>query len=184
MTDQERIAAGKFIALILRHHPETVGITLDHHGWADVTALLEGINASGKHYITPADLEEIVRKDDKQRYAFSADKTKIRANQGHSIPVDVELETKDPPQILYHGTGEKYTASINEQGLLPKSRLYVHLSRDIATARKVGSRHGRPVVYEVRAGQMCADGYEFFLSANGVWLTRTVPVKYLKELNE
>ena len=113
-------------------------------------------------------LEEIVKTDEKQRYAFNDDKTLIRANQGHSIPVDVELEQKTPPDMLWHGTGEKYVTSIERQGLLPKSRLYVHLSADYDTAIKVGSRHGRPVVYEVNAGAMAADGYDFYLSANGV----------------
>ena len=115
-------------------------------------------------------------------FSFNEDKTLIRANQGHSIDVDVELPKKQPPVILYHGTGEKYVASIDERGLIPKSRLYVHLSGDEATATIVGSRHGRPVVYEVLASQMCHDGYEFFQSVNGVWLTKSVPVQYLKKL--
>lgn len=116
------------------------------------------------------------------KYSFNEDKTLIRANQGHSIDVDVELPKKQPPVILYHGTGGKYVASIDEQGLIPKSRLYVHLSGDEATATIVGSRHGRPVVYEVLASQMYHDGYEFFQSVNGVWLTKSVPVQYLKKL--
>ena len=127
-------------------------------------------------------LEEIVKTDEKQRYAFNDDKTLIRANQGHSIPVDVELEQKTPPDMLWHGTGEKYVTSIERHGLLPKSRLYVHLSADYDTAIKVGSRHGRSVVYEVNAGAMAADGYDFYLSANGVWLAKRVPVEYLKKL--
>ena len=105
--------------------------------------------------------------------------TLIRANQGHSIPVDVELEEKCPPEFLYHGTGEKYTESIDKIGLIPKSRLYVHLSKDITTAEQVGKRHGKEIVYQVNAGQMYKDGYKFFLSVNNVWLTKEVPVKYL-----
>ena len=126
-------------------------------------------------------LEEIVRTDSKQRYSFNEDRTLIRANQGHSIPVDVELEQKEPPEVLYHGTGEKFVSSIDRQGLIPKSRLYVHLSPDEATARNVGRRHGKPVVYEVMAGQMARDGKAFFLSVNGVWLTKAVPAEYLKK---
>ena len=114
--------------------------------------------------------------------SFNEDKTLIRANQGHSIPVDVELEEVQPPEFLYHGTGEKYTASINDQGLIPKSRLYVHLSSDVETAKKVGSRHGKPVVYTVDCAAMTADGYQFYLSANNVWLTKGVPAKYLSLL--
>ena len=125
-------------------------------------------------------LEEIVATDEKQRYSFNEDKTLIRANQGHSVPVDVELEQVTPPEYLYHGTGEKYVASIEQHGLIPKSRLYVHLSSDFDTARKVGSRHGKPVVYRVSAAEMAHDGYIFYKSANGVWLTKEVPPKYFQ----
>lgn len=167
----------KFISLILRHKPETIGITLDEHGWANVDELIAGISKT--HPIDMAILEQIVAEDEKQRYSFNEDKTLIRANQGHSIPVDVESEEKQPPEILFHGTGEKYVASINEQGLIPKSRLYVHLSSDEVTAHKVGLRHGKSVIYKVKSGDMYRDGNEFFCSVNGVWLTKSVPVKYL-----
>lgn len=170
----------RFISLILRHKPETIGITLDEHGWANVKDLIEGIKKT-----RPFDmdmLEEIVRTDNKQRYSFNEDKTLIRANQGHSIPVDVELTKAVPPDILYHGTGEKYVSSIDKEGLLPKSRLYVHLSKDEDTAVNVGKRHGKPVVYKVDARKMQEDGFEFFLSVNGVWLTKEVTVKYIFKL--
>lgn len=126
-------------------------------------------------------LEEIVRTDNKQRYSFNEDRTLIRANQGHSIPVDVELPVTEPPEILWHGTGRKYVESIDQTGLLPKGRLYVHLSQDTETAVKVGSRHGRAVVYRVKSGRMAADGYLFYRSVNGVWLTKEVPVQYLEK---
>lgn len=167
----------KFISLILRHKPEVIGISLDEHGWADVKELIEGVNKT--HPLTMALLEKIVQSDEKQRYSFNEDKTLIRANQGHSIPVDVELPVTLPPEILYHGTGEKFVASIDQQGLLPMSRLYVHLSFDEGTAIKVGRRHGKPVVYKVLSSQMAEDGFTFYRSLNGVWLTKTVPVKYL-----
>ncbi len=167
----------RYISLILRHKPAVIGITLDEHGWADVDELIAGI---AKTQLFDMDLlEKIVSEDAKQRYSFNEDKTLIRANQGHSIPVDVELEKTVPPDILWHGTGEKYVDSIDQAGLIPKSRLYVHLSADIETARKVGCRHGRPVIYEVNTRQMQEDGYDFFLSVNGVWLTKQVPVDYL-----
>ena len=172
----------KFISLILRHKPEAIGITLDEHGWAEVAALIDGINAAGGHRLDMDLLEEIVRTDEKQRYSFNEDHSLIRANQGHSVPVDVELEEKTPPAVLYHGTGEKYVSSIGERGLIPKSRLYVHLSSDIPTAKKVGSRHGKPVVYAVDCAKMAADGYRFYLSANHVWLTKAVPAKYLRRI--
>ena len=168
----------KYISLILRHKPETIGITLDEHGWANVDELIAGISKTQDFNMEM--LEEIVRTDEKQRYSFNEDKTLIRANQGHSIPVDVELEKKKPPRYLYHGTGEKYRESIDNQGLIPKSRLYVHLSPDIETAIKVGSRHGKPVVYRVWAGSMHDAGFDFYKSVNGVWLTSKVPTQYIK----
>lgn len=168
----------KFIALILRHKPEEIGISLDEHGWANVDELIAGI-AKAQPFSMEM-LEEIVASDEKQRYSFNEDKTLIRANQGHSISVDVELEEKEPPANLYHGTGEKYVASINAQGLIPKSRLYVHLSSDYETAVKVGRRHGNPFVFRVAAEDMRKDGYKFYQSVNGVWLTKIIPVEYLK----
>jgi putative RNA 2'-phosphotransferase len=172
-------STSRFISLILRHKPQVIGITLDEHGWADVKELIDGVNRSEGHYLDQELLEEIVRTDEKQRYSFNEDHSLIRANQGHSIPVDVELEKRTPPDILWHGTGEKYVASIKEGGLLPKTRLYVHLSSDMETAKKVGSRHGKPVVFRVDCRQMEQDGYEFFLSANNVWLTKEIPAAYL-----
>jgi len=126
------------------------------------------------------DLQKIVATDNKQRYSFNDDMSCIRANQGHSITVDVELNETTPPEFLWHGTGEKYCQSINKTGLLPRSRLYVHLSSDIETARGVGERHGIPVIYRVNSGQMAADGHKFFLSVNGVWLVKEVPLRYLE----
>lgn len=169
----------KYMSLILRHKPDVIGISLDEHGWGNVDELIHGI-ADNNVGFNMEMLEKIVRTDDKQRYSFNNDKTLIRANQGHSIPVDVELEEKEPPEYLYHGTGEKYAESIDQQGLIPKSRLYVHLSKDIATAENVGKRHGKEIVYSVHSGRMYRDGYKFYLSANGVWLTKKVPVEYLE----
>lgn len=179
MTPNKYKETSKYISLILRHKPEVIGITLDEHGWANVDELIEGVSRT--HPLDMAALELIVAEDEKQRYSFNEDKTLIRANQGHSIPVDVELDEKEPPEVLYHGTGEKYVSSIDRQGLIPKSRLYVHLSRDEETAVKVGTRHGKPVIYKVKSGEMYRDGYKFFCSVNGVWLTREVPVKYLSK---
>ena len=179
MTPNKYKETSKYLSLILRHKPEIIGIALDEHGWANVDELIEGVSRT--HPLDMAALELIVAEDEKQRYSFNEDKTLIRANQGHSIPVDVELDEKEPPEVLYHGTGEKYVSSIDRQGLIPKSRLYVHLSRDEETAAKVGSRHGKPVIYKVKSGEMYRDGYKFFCSVNGVWLTKEVPVKYLSK---
>lgn len=171
----------KYMSLILRHKPEVIGISLDEHGWANVDELISGIAKSNE--FNREMLEKIVRTDEKQRYSFNEDKTLIRANQGHSIDVDVELEEKEPPEILWHGTGEKYVSSIDDQGLIAKSRLYVHLSKDEKTAITVGKRHGSPVLYKVLSREMYVDGYSFFLSVNGVWLTKEVPVAYLRKEN-
>ena len=167
----------KFISLILRHKPEAIGISLDEHGWANVSELIDGISKQYNFNIEM--LEEIVNTDEKQRYSFNDDKTLIRANQGHSIPVDVELKKIEPPEYLWHGTGEKYVFSIDKQGLIPKSRLYVHLSTDEETATKVGKRHGKPVLYKIKSKEMWQNGFDFFLSKNAVWLTKEVPVCYL-----
>ncbi len=169
----------KFISLILRHKPETIGITLDEHGWADVSELISGVSKTRP--LDMEDLERIVAEDEKQRYSFNEDKTLIRANQGHSIPVDVELEQVEPPEILYHGTATRFVESIDREGLIPKSRLYVHLSGDEETAVKVGRRHGKPVIYRIKSGEMHRDGYVFYKSVNGVWLIKAVPVKYLEK---
>lgn len=171
-----------FISLVLRHKPDAAGITLDEHGWANVQELLDGINNTGRK-IDIGVLEEIVRTDNEQRYSFNEDKKLIRANQGHSIPVDVELKEDVPPEFLYHGTAERFIKSIMEEGLKSMSRLYVHLSKDIETANKVGKRHGSPVILRVQSGKMNQDGIKFYISENGVWLTKKVDVKYLEQMN-
>ncbi len=167
-----------FMSLVLRHKPKAAGIVLDEHGWANVDELLNGMCEHG-HPITMEQLEEIVRTDNKQRYSFSEDKSLIRANQGHSIPVDVELPEAQPPEFLWHGTSTKALPSIKEQGLKPMSRLYVHLSKDEETAVTVGARHGTPTVLNVKTGEMFRAGYKFYLSVNGVWLTKEVPPQFL-----
>lgn len=170
-----------FISLVLRHKPDAAGITLDEHGWANVDELIEGINNTGRK-INMEILNEIVRTDNKQRYSFNGDKTLIRANQGHSIPVDVELKEQEPPEFLYHGTADRFVKAIMTEGLKPMSRLYVHLSKDIETANIVGKRHGIPVILKVDSGRMYQDGNKFYLSENGVWLTGKVDVKYLGQI--
>lgn len=171
----------KFISLILRHHPEAAYIELDEHGWAEVDKLIEGIRRTGKR-INRELLEEIVRTDNKQRYSFNEDKTYIRANQGHSVPVDVGLKEQEPPVFLYHGTAAGFLASIEREGLKPMGRLYVHLSKDVEIAVNVGKRHGKPVVLKIHSGDMYRDGQAFYLSENGVWLTKKVVPEYFERL--
>lgn len=177
--DNNITKTSRYISLILRHKPEVIGIRLDKNGWASVNDLIQGVNKT--HPLDMALLEEIVATDEKQRYSFNADKSLIRANQGHSIPVDVELEEIEPPEYLWHGTATKYVTDIERAGLVAKSRLYVHLSADMETAIKVGSRHGSPVVFRVNTKMMYMDGYRFYQSANGVWLTKYVPAYYLSK---
>ena len=172
----------RFISLVLRHKPGAADLELDEHGWADVEELIYGINKAQE--FTKEMLEEIVVTDDKGRYSFNEDKTLIRANQGHSVPVDVELEEVKPPDVLYHGSAIQYITSIREQGLIPKSRLYVHLSADRKTAQGVGMRHGVPVVWAIDTLAMYENGFKFYKSVNGVWLTKHVPVNYLFELKQ
>jgi len=174
MDAKKQKRTSKYLSLLLRHRPEAAGLTLDEHGWAEVGRLLRNVG------ISMEELEEIVANDEKQRYSFNDDKTLIRANQGHSIPVDLELEAREPPEFLYHGTVAQFLISIRKEGLQRQNRLYVHLSPDVETAVKVGRRRGKPVILQVAAGRMHRDGYAFFLSANGVWLTREVPPQYLK----
>lgn len=170
-----------FISLILRHKPDEIGITLDEHGWANVKELIAGINNAGRK-IDMKTLEEIVQTDNKGRYSFNEDKTLIRANQGHSIPVNVELKEAIPPSVLYHGTATRFLDNIKKQGIKSMSRLYVHLSEDLETAIKVGNRHGNCVVLIIDTEKMFEDGIKFYLSENGVWLAKYIDWKYVKEI--
>ncbi len=167
----------KFLSLILRHKPELVGITLDNNGWANVNKLLVGMHQSGKR-ITLNDLEFIVSDDNKGRYSFNTDKTMIRANQGHSIKVDLGLIEKIPPSVLFHGTPEMFVTIIKQEGLKPMQRHHVHLSDNISTAEQVGSRRGKPYIFEIDTTSMIKDGVKFYQSENGVWLVDYVDPKY------
>lgn len=179
-----QIKLGKFISLILRHQPEIIDIELDEKGWANVDELINGIKRKG-YNINIEILNNIVANNNKQRFAFNDDKTKIRANQGHSIDVDVELEELVPPDILYHGTSSRFKASIMQEGIKKQGRNYVHLSQDEDTAIMVGKRHGSPFIFRVNARQMHMDGIKFYQSKNKVWLTEYIDPKYfINEDNE
>ncbi len=168
----------KFLSLVLRHQPELIGIQLDQNGWADVAVLIEKINTHGIK-IDLTILNHIVATNPKKRFAFNETRDKIRASQGHSIEIELGYTNQQPPEILYHGTGEKSVASILQSGLEKRNRQHVHLSADITTAIKVGQRHGKPKIFKVLAQQMFNDNYIFYISDNGVWLTDSVPPKYL-----
>lgn len=183
MNEKEITRISKFLSLVLRHKPETIGIELDKSGWTDVSTLIEKANTANVPLSFEL-LKHIVGANVKKRFAFTEYFDKIRANQGHSIEVELGYEPKEPPAILYHGTGQKFVSSIQEQGLQKQSRHHVHLSADMETAINVGGRHGKPFVFEVLSGQMYNDNFQFYQANNGVWLTDQVPVKYLKPYSQ
>jgi putative RNA 2'-phosphotransferase len=172
------VKLSKYLAKYLRHAPQEIGLTLGPGGWLPVDDLLAAAEKNG-FPITYDELVECVETNDKQRFAFDVSGELIRANQGHSVEVDLQLEEREPPETLYHGTVERFLPSILEEGLVRGKRHHVHLSKDVETARKVGSRRGNPVILTVDAGRMQRDGRKFYRSANGVWLTNSVPPAYL-----
>ncbi len=168
--------SSKFLSLILRHQPERIGIDLDKNGWVEIDTLLTALSKS-QHSLTRTELESLVESNDKKR--FTIDGNRIRANQGHSLSVELDLKPQQPPAILFHGTATKYLDSILKQGLLKRKRQHVHLSSELITAEKVGKRHGKLVILNVDASKMANDSIPFYLSANGVWLVDHVPAHYL-----
>ncbi len=178
MTKKEETRASKFLSLVLRHKPETIDLNMDVNGWAEVEELLLKLEQSDVK-LSLESLQAIVANNDKKRFAFSSDLKKIRASQGHSLNIDLNLKKSTPPAILFHGTAEKNIGSIKEKGLLKGERQHVHLSTDIETARKVGSRHGKPVVLKVSSEEMHISEIVFYKSKNGVWLTNRVQPRYI-----
>lgn len=177
MADQLE-STSKFLSYVLRHQPDAIGLKLDGEGWADVSELIELANSDG-HNLTLELVREVVATNNKKRFAFSDDGARIRASQGHSVAIELGLTPTTPPDVLYHGTATRFLDSIKEKGLISGSRRHVHLSAELATAIDVGRRHGKPTVLTVRSGEMHGSGKEFFLSDNGVWLTKFVPIQYL-----
>ena len=173
------IKCSKLISLILRHKPETINVTLNKNGFLDVTSLLDGLKLKNFE-ISLSDLEYIVENDNKQRFLFSSDHKSIRANQGHSLEVDLELLPKVPPKTLYHGTADRFLDAIMLTGIQKMNRQYVHLSSDINTATLVVSRHGVPIILKIDTLSMLKDGYCFYLSENNVWLTSNISPKYIE----
>ncbi len=178
MDKHRLIKISKYLSRHLRHAPHDLGLELEPGGWVAVEDLLQA-GRQHRFPISRAELDEVVAGSDKQRFAFDETRARIRANQGHSVEVDLQFEAIEPPAVLYHGTGHGNVASIMESGLCKMKRHHVHLSGDVVTAIKVGQRHGRPVVFRVDAAAMHAAGFVFFRSANGVWLVDAVPPQYL-----
>lgn len=179
MKDKEAISTSKFLSLILRHEPERVGLKLGEAGWVSVTELLEAVNRHGRP-LTLDKLKHLVATSDKERFAFSEDGHRIRANQGHSVKVDLQYSPQTPPELLYHGTAAQFLPSIREQGLLKMARHHVHLSAETKTTIQVGARHGKPVLLTIRARNMVSSGHVFYCSTNGVWLVETVPPQFIE----
>ncbi|MBN2410558.1 RNA 2'-phosphotransferase [candidate division KSB1 bacterium] len=172
------VKTSKYLSYILRHRPEKINLVLDENGWADIDELILRANRAGVE-LDKELLFQVVEKNDKQRFALSEDRRRIRASQGHSIRVNLNLEPRTPPEFLYHGTASRFLQSIKTHGLLPGNRTHVHLSPDKLTATHVGNRHGVPVVLTVQAEHMHKNGHSFYLSDNGIWLTEKVPVEYI-----
>lgn len=178
MNEKERIRTSKFLSLVLRHEPERIGLQLDPGGWVEVDALLAACTQHGTA-IDRAALDEIVATNEKKRFAYSEDGRRIRASQGHSVEVSLGYTPQAPPSRLFHGTATRYLEAIRREGLQKRERQHVHLSAEEATATNVGQRHGKAVVLVVRAAAMQAQGFEFFISENGVWLTDHVPAEFI-----
>lgn len=181
MINKQDMRISKFMSLILRHKPEEIGAVLDEYGYINTLDLLKGLNNRGNK-VSLDDILRIVEEDEKKRYSFNEDKTKIKANQGHSIEVNLELKSIKPPKALYHGTATRFSESICREGIKKQGRQYVHLSADIDTASKVGKRHGELVIFKINSEVMHKDGHKFFLSENKVWLTDYVPIKYFSKV--
>ncbi|WP_345037978.1 RNA 2'-phosphotransferase [Streptomyces sannanensis] len=177
MDERRTVKVSKYLSKHLRHQPERIGITLDAHGWVEMDALIDAAAAHGFPF-TRAELDHVIAANDKRR--FAVDGSRIRASQGHTVPVDLGLPPAEPPAYLYHGTVARTLDAIRAEGLRPMNRHHVHLSPDRETATRVGARRGRPVVLAVDAGAMHRAGHVLRVSANGVWLTDHVPPRYLR----
>lgn len=180
MNEQHKKKTSKFLSYVLRHHPELINLNLDENGWANVDELITKSTNDSQGF-TFEELDEIVETNDKKRFIFNEDKTRIRANQGHSIDINLALIPQQPPEFLYHGTAQSNIDSILEKGIEKRNRQHVHLSEDKETATKVGMRHGKPIILTINTEKMFDDGIEFYLSENNVWLTDFVDIKYISQ---
>ncbi len=183
MNTKQQNKLSKLLSFVLRHKPEAINLQLDKQGWADTAELIDKLNANGNK-ISLETLENIVQHNDKKRFAFNEDKTKIRANQGHSLTIDLGYKEKIPPAFLYHGTASRFMESIKQLGLQKQNRHHVHLSDNVDTAIAVGKRYGKPVLLKILSGQMAKEGFAFYQADNGVWLTDAVPVKFIVEVED
>ena len=177
--DKKLVTLSKFLSMILRHRPEEIAIMLDENGWVNIEELIE---LSGKNLgvnFTKDEIRQMMEENDKPRFSFNKDETKIKANYGHSVPVDLALEPATPPEILYHGTAIRFLDNLQKEGIIRRARNYVHLFSDEDTALEVGVRHGKPIVLIVKTGKMVRDGFTFFKTDDDTWLTEKVPKEYV-----
>lgn len=179
MDQEQRKRTSKFLSYVLRHHPEEIGISLDINGWVEVATLLEALAANGRS-LSRSDLEEVVSTNDKKRFAFNDEETHIRANQGHSIEVELDHQLAEPPEVLLHGTPMQSVEQIRQEGLKKMQRHAVHLHQDEKTARDVGGRRGKPVLLKIKAREMATAGHRFWVTPNDVWLVEQVPPEYIE----
>lgn len=182
VSDKNRTRNSKFLSLVLRHKPETIGVQLDENGWIAIATLLNALQQQGKR-ISHQELLEICAACDKQRFKISDDGLRIRANQGHTVKIDLGLTPKSPPSVLYHGTASRFIGNIFRQGLHPGSRQHVHLTEDLYTAKKVGARHGIPAILKIDSAALLEAGQVFYQSENKVWLTAVIAPRYLSKID-
>lgn len=179
-TSKQLKQISKYLSLILRHKPESIGLSLDKNGWANIDELISKSSQYSDCISLDFELiQKVVNTSDKQRFIISDEKKRIRANQGHSIKVDLQLKPAIPPALLYHGTATRFLDSILKEGLTPQKRHHVHLSTKLDTARSVAQRYGTPIILQINSQLMSENGFEFYLSENGIWLTDSVPPEFL-----
>ena len=179
MDEKAAKSLSKFMSYVLRHHPDLIGVSYDRQGWVNIEEMISKAASAADRHFTKEEMDFVVANNSKKRFEYSTDGLSIRASQGHSIDVDLGYEPAEPPSVLYHGTVAAVLEAINEQGLLKMDRHHVHLSADVETAMQVGGRRGKPVILDVDAAAMLADGHAFYISTNGVWLTAHVPPRYI-----
>ena len=178
--NDSHVKISKFLSLVLRHSPQTIHLNMDKNGWVEINELIHNAKQYKEIYLNTDLIKTIVETNDKQRFIISDDGERIRANQGHSIKIDLELKSETPPDVLYHGTASRFLDDIMKYGLKPMSRQYVHLSATEEIALEVGKRHGKPIILCINAKEMHEENYNFYLSKNKIWLTNEVPAKYIK----
>jgi putative RNA 2'-phosphotransferase len=181
---ENMVQLSKFLSLVLRHKPELIHLNMDSNGWVDISELINNANKYSHMHLNNEIIKDIVKNNDKQRFIIDNENNKIRANQGHSIKIDLKLDPQIPPDELYHGTATRFLELIKKDGIKPMSRQYVHLSMTVEIAKTVGKRHGEPMILIINTKAMYENGYKFYLSENKIWLVEYIPKEYIKNNKE